>query len=318
MKADEALRCVKLFTLQVGSWVEATSGLPVSWEGKAEVIAKAQGWGKHGGAKLTVQTLDTAEEISAREQQVTLVTAPTKEEQLGAERERRKKKRDKKRELQLPADQEKEPASAESQGAEANAALPSAARRQKSVTQKSKYRGVSGLHGKWKAAISIKGKTIQLGAFDDEEEASRAYDTEARKHYDEKTLPRQGSFGGFNFPAPEISRASKEEENAEQPAREDIYLANEDPAAKRRKTEAAAPAAAAPAAAAAPVAAAPAPASAVVVPATLTALAAALYCNEQQLIAMPAAEVTEGFNWLQIPAGPSRWQLVSLIRAAQP
>ena len=46
------------------------------------------------------------------------------------------------------------------------------------------------------------GKVKNLGHFDDEKEAARAYDAEARKHYDERTLPRQSLFGGSNLPAP--------------------------------------------------------------------------------------------------------------------
>jgi len=42
----------------------------------------------------------------------------------------------------------------------------------------------------------------EIGDFEDEEEAARAYDAKARKHYDEETLPRQ-NLGGFNFP-PEL------------------------------------------------------------------------------------------------------------------
>jgi len=67
----------------------------------------------------------------------------------------------------------------------------------------SSFRGVM-FHkrdGKWQAKIRIDGKTKHLGYFDDEEEAAHAYDEEARRHWDEETLPQQGSGQSFNFPA---------------------------------------------------------------------------------------------------------------------
>jgi len=50
--------------------------------------------------------------------------------------------------------------------------------------------------------FSASGKRKNVGNFSYEEEAARAYDAEARKHYTEKTLPTSGgSQRGFNFPA---------------------------------------------------------------------------------------------------------------------
>jgi len=50
----------------------------------------------------------------------------------------------------------------------------------------------------WKAQLKLCGGLKSLGYFKDEEEAARAYDAEARKHFTEKTLPTQGQYGGFN------------------------------------------------------------------------------------------------------------------------
>jgi len=63
----------------------------------------------------------------------------------------------------------------------------------------SAYRGVSWQmrEGQWVAQISVEGKHKSLGTFDNEEEAARAYDDEARKHHDEETLPMQRHYGSF-------------------------------------------------------------------------------------------------------------------------
>jgi len=72
-----------------------------------------------------------------------------------------------------------------------------------------RFRGVSRCKrtSKWKAQISLGGKHKDLGRFDDGEEA---YDGEARKHYDEETLPMQSFYGGFNFSEEEEDAAEEE------------------------------------------------------------------------------------------------------------
>ena len=48
----------------------------------------------------------------------------------------------------------------------------------------------------------ISGSNRSLGRFEDEADAARAWDAEARKHYAEEAgPPRQQAFGGWNFPA---------------------------------------------------------------------------------------------------------------------
>ena len=79
--------------------------------------------------------------------------------------------------------------------------------------------------GKWKAGIRLDGKTKHLGRFDDEGEAARAYDAEARKHFTDDTLPQQGKYGGFNFceeeDEGEEETAADEASQARQPFKDD-------------------------------------------------------------------------------------------------
>lgn len=58
----------------------------------------------------------------------------------------------------------------------------------------SQFRGVNKNHrtGRWQSRIGLKDKRIALGAFDTPEEAARAYDDAAIKHF--------GEFGSLNFP----------------------------------------------------------------------------------------------------------------------
>ena len=63
--------------------------------------------------------------------------------------------------------------------------------------------GELGHRAQWSTLIRLGSKSVRLGSFSDEEEAARAYDAEARKHYTEETLPQQEHYGGFNFPAGE-------------------------------------------------------------------------------------------------------------------
>lgn len=70
----------------------------------------------------------------------------------------------------------------------------------------SDFRGVTWdkLKGEWQARGTLPkalGGLRHLGYFGDEEEAAHAYDEEARRHWDEETLPQQGSGQSFNFPA---------------------------------------------------------------------------------------------------------------------
>ena len=57
----------------------------------------------------------------------------------------------------------------------------------------SRYLGVSWhkLRGKWHANIHVDGKKKHLGSFSDEDDAARAYDTAARKHF--------GEYANLNF-----------------------------------------------------------------------------------------------------------------------
>ena len=54
---------------------------------------------------------------------------------------------------------------------------------------KSKYLGVSWHKTKWKASISIAGKTMHIGLFDSEIDAALAYDNVARKAHGEFANP---------------------------------------------------------------------------------------------------------------------------------
>jgi len=55
----------------------------------------------------------------------------------------------------------------------------------------SKYLGVNKLHGKWRAAIVVKGRQRHLGLFNNEIDAAKAYDAEAKIHH--------GEFARLNF-----------------------------------------------------------------------------------------------------------------------
>lgn len=58
--------------------------------------------------------------------------------------------------------------------------------------QSSNYRGVSVHKGKFRAQVTINRKVTHVGVFDCEEDAARAYDVVAKKHY--------GEFAILNFP----------------------------------------------------------------------------------------------------------------------
>lgn len=57
----------------------------------------------------------------------------------------------------------------------------------------SNYRGVSysRADGKWRAAIAVNGKTINLGHFESEDKAALAYNSAARKHFGQSAYQNQ-------------------------------------------------------------------------------------------------------------------------------
>ncbi len=64
----------------------------------------------------------------------------------------------------------------------------------------SKYKGVSLVQGKFRAAIRCTGKTYSLGCYDNEDDAGRAYNVKAKELY--------GDFAWMN-PVPEINGGSR-------------------------------------------------------------------------------------------------------------
>lgn len=57
--------------------------------------------------------------------------------------------------------------------------------------QLSRFKGVTNLKGRWKAQTTVRGTHLNLGYFDTEEEAARAYDAAVREHF--------GPFARCNF-----------------------------------------------------------------------------------------------------------------------
>jgi hypothetical protein len=55
-----------------------------------------------------------------------------------------------------------------------------------------KYKGITKRRNYWRALINVNSKFINLGNFNNEEEAARAYDEAAKKYF--------GSFSKLNFP----------------------------------------------------------------------------------------------------------------------
>lgn len=62
----------------------------------------------------------------------------------------------------------------------------------KGVPCTSQYKGVAARRKKWVAGITVLGKHLYLGIFDNEEDAARVYDRAARQHF--------GEFACLNFP----------------------------------------------------------------------------------------------------------------------
>jgi AP2 domain. len=63
--------------------------------------------------------------------------------------------------------------------------------RKKSNQNNYQYKGVFPIGRKWRAVISVNGKTTHLGMFDNAEDAARAYDIKAKELY--------GEFANLNF-----------------------------------------------------------------------------------------------------------------------
>ncbi len=64
-------------------------------------------------------------------------------------------------------------------------------------TGKSRYKGIRWMKGtgNWQVRLSVNGRRLSMGCFEDEEEAARAYDEAAKRYY--------GEFACLNFPAKE-------------------------------------------------------------------------------------------------------------------
>jgi len=59
---------------------------------------------------------------------------------------------------------------------------------------RSGFRGVHRRHHRWESVITVSGKHVLLGRFDDASEVARSYDHAAREHF--------GEFARLNFPGP--------------------------------------------------------------------------------------------------------------------
>jgi hypothetical protein len=70
--------------------------------------------------------------------------------------------------------------------------------RRPSSRNKSGFKGISPKCGRWQAQLQLPGgRNVHIGTFDTPEEAARAYDTAARKHF--------GEFAWLNFPAEAVT-----------------------------------------------------------------------------------------------------------------